>query len=50
MTENIQTLVDQILLQRFAPASYGSTKMEILYITGRTGKYLEPVVERQIGM
>jgi two-component system CheB/CheR fusion protein len=42
--ENIQTLADQILLQQFAPASVLVTaKGDILYITGRTGKYLEPV-------
>ncbi len=33
-----------ILLQRFAPASVlVNDKGDILYITGRTGKYLEPV-------
>ena len=43
-TENIQALADQILLQRFAPASVLVTdKGDIVYITGRTGKYLEPV-------
>ena len=42
--ENIQTLANQILLQRFAPASVlVSEKGDIIYITGRTGKYLEPV-------
>lgn len=42
--ENLQTLANQILLQRFAPASVLVTdKGDILYITGRTGKYLEPV-------
>jgi two-component system, chemotaxis family, CheB/CheR fusion protein len=42
--ENIQTVTDQILLQRFAPASVLVNKEgDILYITGRTGKYLEPV-------
>lgn len=44
MIENIQTLADQILLQRFTPASVlVNEKGDILYITGRTGKYLEPV-------
>lgn len=44
ITENIQTLADQILLQRFAPASVMVNENgDILYITGRTGKYLEPV-------
>jgi len=42
--ENIQTLADQILLQRFAPASVlVNKKGDIVYITGKTGKYLEPV-------
>lgn len=41
--ENIQTIADQVLLQRFAPASVlVNAKGDILYITGRTGKYLEP--------
>ncbi|GJQ64377.1 MAG: chemotaxis protein CheR [Melioribacteraceae bacterium] len=42
-TDNIQTLADQLILQRFAPASVLiNTEGDILYITGRTGKYLEP--------
>ncbi len=42
--ENIQTLTDQVLLQRYAPASVlVNAKGDILYITGRTGNYLEPV-------
>jgi two-component system CheB/CheR fusion protein len=44
VTENIQTLADQVLLQRFAPASVMvNEEGDIIYITGRTGKYLEPV-------
>ena len=43
VTTNIQTIADQLLLQRFAPASVLiNDKGDILYITGRTGKYLEP--------
>lgn len=43
VVENIQTLADQVLIQRFAPASVLiNDKGDILYITGRTGKYLEP--------
>jgi two-component system CheB/CheR fusion protein len=43
VAENIQVLTDQLLLQRFAPASVLiNSKGDILYITGRTGKYLEP--------
>ncbi len=43
IAENIQILTDQLLLQRFAPASVLiNTEGDILYITGRTGKYLEP--------
>jgi len=41
--ENIQTLTDQLLLQQFSPASVLMTdKGDILYITGSTGKFLEP--------
>ncbi|MCX6276528.1 MAG: PAS domain-containing protein [Bacteroidetes bacterium] len=44
VVENIQFFADQILLQRFAPASVLlNSAGDILYITGRTGKYLEPV-------
>lgn len=44
VVENIQTIADQILLQRYAPASVLVTeKGDIIYITGHTGKYLEPV-------
>jgi two-component system CheB/CheR fusion protein len=42
--ENIQILADQILIQRFAPASVlVNAKGDILYITGRIEKYLELV-------
>jgi len=41
--ENIQTLADRLLLQRFSPASVlVNDQGDILYITGKTGKYLEP--------
>ena len=41
--ENIQTVADQIVIQRFAPPSVlVNEKGDIIYITGRTGKYLEP--------
>lgn len=40
---NIQALADQVLLQHFAPpAVLVNGKGDILYISGRTGKYLEP--------
>ncbi len=43
-TEGIRTLADQVLLQRFAPASVlVNDKGDILYMTGLIGKYLEPV-------
>jgi len=43
VTENPQTLTEQIILQRFAPASVLlNDKGDILFITGRIGKYLEP--------
>lgn len=41
--DNIQMITEQILLQRFAPASVlVNDRGDILFITGRTGKYLEP--------
>ncbi|MFZ4521401.1 MAG: chemotaxis protein CheB [Bacteroidales bacterium] len=44
VVENIQNIADQLLLQRFAPASVlVNPSGDIIYITGRTGKYLEPV-------
>jgi two-component system CheB/CheR fusion protein len=40
---NLQVLADQLLLQHFAPAAVlVSDEGDILYINGRTGKYLEP--------
>ncbi|MBF8259277.1 MAG: cheBR, partial [Actinobacteria bacterium] len=40
---NLQSQVDQLLLQRFSPASVlANDKGDILYIRGKTGKYLEP--------
>jgi len=40
---NLQTLADQLLLQRFSPpAVLVNDKGDIIYISGRTGKYLEP--------
>ncbi|MBP7694782.1 MAG: hypothetical protein KA764_22860, partial [Anaerolineales bacterium] len=39
----LQTLTDQLLLQTYAPAAVlTSAQGDILYINGRTGKYLEP--------
>lgn len=41
--DNLQMLTDQLLLQQFSPSSVLVTdKGDILYITGSTGKYLEP--------
>jgi len=40
---NLQSLADQVLLQHFAPSAVlVNDKGDILYISGRTGKYLEP--------
>jgi two-component system CheB/CheR fusion protein len=40
---NLQTLADQLLLQRFSPPAVLVNKGgDILYVSGRTGKYLEP--------
>jgi two-component system CheB/CheR fusion protein len=47
VADNIQSLADQLLLQQFAPAGVLINKDgDILYITGRTGKYLEPAAGR----
>lgn len=43
ITDNMETLADQLLLQEFAPASIlVNTEGDILYISGHTGNYLEP--------
>jgi two-component system CheB/CheR fusion protein len=40
---NFQTLAEQLLLQRYVPAAVlTNDKGDILFISGRTGKYLEP--------
>ncbi len=40
---NLQALADQVLLQNFSPAAaLVNAEGDILYINGRTGKYLEP--------
>ena len=40
---NLQTLADQLLLQHFSPpAVLTNNKGDIVYISGKTGKYLEP--------
>lgn len=40
---NLQAVVDQLLLQRFSPAAVlVNGDGDILYVSGRTGKYLEP--------
>jgi len=40
---NIQSFADQLILQNYAPPSVLiNQEGDILYITGRTGKYLEP--------
>ena len=40
---NLQTLADQLLLQHFSPAAVlTNDRGDIIYISGRTGRYLEP--------
>ncbi|MBI2317296.1 MAG: PAS domain-containing protein [Betaproteobacteria bacterium] len=40
---NLQTQADQVLLRRFSPAAVMvNNNGDILYLNGRTGKYLEP--------
>jgi len=42
-TANLQHLADQLLLQQYSPAAVLVTGAgDVLYINGRTGKYLEP--------
>ncbi len=44
VSENIQSVAEQLMIQHFAPASVlVNNKGDIIFITGRTGKYLEPV-------
>ncbi|MBN2348152.1 MAG: PAS domain-containing protein [Bacteroidales bacterium] len=44
-TPNIQSLADQLLLQHFSPSGVlVNENGDILYVSGRTGKYLEPAV------
>ncbi|MBU3176121.1 PAS domain-containing protein [Clostridium estertheticum] len=41
--QNMQSLADKLILQYYSPAAVlVNGKGDILYITGRTGKYLEP--------
>jgi len=41
--DNLQTAADQVLLQVYAPAAVVlNSSGDIVYISGRTGKYLEP--------
>lgn len=43
--QNLQTMADQLLLQSFSPPGVlVNENGDILYISGRTGKYLEPSV------
>ena len=40
---NLQTLADELILRQFGPAgALVSDKGDIFYVSGRTGKYLEP--------
>jgi two-component system CheB/CheR fusion protein len=42
-TRSLQSLADQLILQRYAPPTVlVNDKGDIVYISGRTGKYLEP--------
>ena len=43
IVQNIQVLADKLILQSYSPSTVlVNGKGDILYITGRTGKYLEP--------
>lgn len=40
---NLQSLADELILQKYAPASIMTNENgDILYVSGRTGKYIEP--------
>jgi two-component system CheB/CheR fusion protein len=42
-TDNLQSFADQILLQNFSPAAVlTNADGDVVFISGRTGKYLEP--------
>ncbi len=44
---NLQALADQLILQKLAPATVlVNDQGDIIYISGRTGKYLEPAAGR----
>ncbi len=46
-TASLQTLAEQLLLRKYAPASVLTNERgDILYTSGRTGKYLEPAAGR----
>ncbi|MHB1456490.1 MAG: chemotaxis protein CheB [Armatimonadota bacterium] len=43
ITTNLQSVADQLLLQNYSPAAVlVNNKGDILYVSGHTGKYLEP--------
>ena len=45
LPQNIEALADKIMLQHFSPAGVlVNEKGDLVYISGRTGKYLEPAV------
>jgi hypothetical protein len=47
---SLQTLADQLVLERYAPpAVLVNDKGNILYVSGRTGKYLEPAAGKRTG-
>ncbi|HEX3001208.1 MAG TPA: chemotaxis protein CheB, partial [Methanoregula sp.] len=44
---NLQSLTDQLILQRYSPAAVLTNESgDIIYIHGKTGKYLEPAAGR----
>jgi len=46
-TANLQSVVDRMIIQRFSPVGIlCSDKGNVLYISGRAGKYLEPAIGR----
>jgi two-component system CheB/CheR fusion protein len=45
VSPNVQVLVDRLIVQRYAPLGIlCNTKGDVLYVSGRAGKFLEPAI------
>ena len=46
-SSNLQVLADRVIVQRFSPVGVlCNSKGDVLYVSGRVGKYLEPAIGR----